>query len=340
MANYQLGPEAPRPFSVLTENHVRCHVELPYIPEHERYSFGEMHEKKMCELIHKYLELDTNDRLCYVGEPKGSLTSMLQSKFCLMEPITTVVPGHIHYEESPNHRMLPIKVANVGAEEFFHRAATSGSAPLFDKILLKDAVRYLEDPKKTFQDALKMLSDFGRIVIIQRPASMNTLPFFSDAKNRLMENDQSYLQIIKDLQSCNLDVQWDIECLPITMTKTHWYSMLKDRYPPQMEMVSPFEVTSGLRELSEGILKYGDELIEFRDRLLFISASRTLFSDTPHIARYGTPAHVSNPLPPASDNPMTYSMEVSKDMEVFVREKVKRERLNTASRGYKKVNKN
>lgn len=106
---HQLGPENPRPFAVLSEHHVRENIILPYIPDHEKYMFGAEYEKKMCELINYYLELNTHDQLCYVGDPKGSFAPVLQNEFCLLKPITTVIPGHIHYQESPNHRMLPFK---------------------------------------------------------------------------------------------------------------------------------------------------------------------------------------------------------------------------------------
>ncbi len=31
-----------------------------------------------------------------------------------------------------------------------------------------------------------------------------------------------------------------------------WYSMLQNKYPPQMEVISKYEVNMGIRELSEG----------------------------------------------------------------------------------------
>lgn len=109
MATYQLGPEAPRPFCSVSEAWSRW-LTLPQVPDYERFSFGPQYEKRMCQLVHQYLELDTDDRLCYVGDNKGSLVQLLQQEFVLVEPVTAVVPGHVHYEESPKHKMLAIKV--------------------------------------------------------------------------------------------------------------------------------------------------------------------------------------------------------------------------------------
>ena len=60
MAARHLTFEAPRPFSVLSENHVRTSLDLPKIPEHERFSFGSEYDKEMCRLIDKHLEV----RMC------------------------------------------------------------------------------------------------------------------------------------------------------------------------------------------------------------------------------------------------------------------------------------
>ncbi|KAK2158232.1 hypothetical protein LSH36_174g03055 [Paralvinella palmiformis] len=346
MANYQLGPESPRPFAVLSENYVHRHVDIPTLPPSELFSFGDDYERRMCELVHKYMELDTDDRLCYVGDPKGSLAEMLQERFCLLEPVTTVVPGHIHYEESPNHRMLPFKVPNVGAEEYFRRAADSGAAgPIFDKILFKDVVPYLDDPRRTYQDALGLLSEFGKLVIVQRPADMLTLPVFAEAKERLTKHERSYLRTIEDLQALRLDVSWDVECLPVVMAKSRWYAMVKERFPPQLEMVSNFEVTSGLRELSEGVLKYVDERIEFVDRLLFISASRPVFGDQlPLISRYGDgqaggarrtriAGDFSAQQSFVGEPRIRYEMSVTPDIDELIRDKQRRDRISNGRKG-------
>ena len=31
-----------------------------------------------------------------------------------------------------------------------------------------------------------------------------------------------------------------------------WYSMLKNKFPPQLELISDYEINMGIRELSEG----------------------------------------------------------------------------------------
>ena len=50
-------------------------------------------------------------------------------------------------QETPTHKTIPVKIAHVGAEEFFREEASSEQAPRFDKIILKDAIQYLNNPK-------------------------------------------------------------------------------------------------------------------------------------------------------------------------------------------------
>jgi hypothetical protein len=55
-----------------------------------------------------------------------------------------------------------------------------------------------------------------------------------------------------------------------------------------MEIMSDAEITSGVRELSEGILKYEGENVELVDRLLFISVSPSKLEEGfPKLHRYG-----------------------------------------------------
>ena len=69
------------------------------------------------------------------------------------------------------------------------------------------------------------------------------------------------MDIVQHLQNSRLDVQWELEIVPVRMRKRKWLAMMRDHYPPQLEIMSHTEVLGGLRELSEGVLKYeGDQV--------------------------------------------------------------------------------
>lgn len=326
MATYHLGPEKPAPFVVLSEGHVRRHISVPFIPDPMRYSFGEPYEKKMCELIHKYLELNTDDRLCYIGDPRGSFVPMLQERFCLLKPVTTVVPGHIHFEEGPTHRMLAIRVASVGAEDYFRREANKDDPVVHDKILMHDAMNYFDEHRLTFKNIKKCLAPGGKVLIIHRPGQMMTLPIFKEAQQRITDNDQPYEAFIRDLTATQLEVTWDVECLPIKMDRDRWYAMLHDKFPPQLENVSSFEVNLGLRELSEGIMKYSEGVIEFADRLLFVTGSEST-GQFPRVRRHSKMG-VESVVPPSArilGSGVKYQLEVTPEIQSLVKEKERSE---------------
>ena len=129
MSNKVVGEE--RPLAVISEEFVRKHLSLPVRDANERFSFGEDYDGAMCEAIDRHLEvsyatnndnpcdsvtydaeflqINTDDSVCYVGDTRGTFAPLLQSRFCILKPVTSVVPGHIHYEESPAHTMLPFR---------------------------------------------------------------------------------------------------------------------------------------------------------------------------------------------------------------------------------------
>lgn len=316
MASSFFGPESPRPFSVISEGYLNQFV-VPIFPEFERFSFGTSYEEKMYDLIHKYLDLGTSDRTCYIGDSKGSIAKDIGEHFRLLDPIMNVTPGHFNYLETESQKVLPIRVANVGAEEYFRQALhdKNKEQPIFDKVILKDAIRYFQNPRETYTNIMKCVSGYGKMLVMHRPSNLNTLPVFHDAKQRLEENEVPYMDIIQDLQSCRFDVQWAIECVPIVMPKRKWYSMLKEKFPPQMEILSDFEIAMGLRELSEGMMKYEGDVVEFVDRLLFITVSAAHAGNgLPRIQKYGS----SPALSFKETKNLKFSMEVTPDIKAMI----------------------
>lgn len=239
----------------------------------------------------------------------------------------TVIPGHYSYVETDTQKMLPIRIAHVGAEEYFRIQAKEKpeNRITFDKIILKDAIRFFENPIEIYENIMKCLNENGKLLIIHRPSTLNTLPVFNDAKKRLNENETPYMDIIKDLRSLDYDLQWDVECLPVLIPTKKWYTMLRSKFPPQLEIMSDFEMLSGVRELSEGVLKYEGEVVEFNDRLLFLAVTNPEQKNKgyPSVKRFGN----RNEAPVTEVKGLTYSMEVNQDVKQYLGARTK-----TASR--------
>ncbi|CAL1530317.1 unnamed protein product [Lymnaea stagnalis] len=275
MASAYLGPERHRPLAVISESYqTRLSVACP--GGGDGFSFGLEYEKKLQTLLDQHLELGTTDRLVYVGDARGSLAQTIADRFCLIHPVQTVIPGHFHYAETEDgYHVVPIRISHVGAEEFFRNLSEDEltDKPKYDRILVEDCVRYLAEPQATYKNMTASLTPDGKILIIHRPGELSTLPIFNDAKLRLTNSEIPYTDIIKDLQACRLDVSWELESLPVLMPKTKWLSMVKMKFPTQMEILSQLEIEAGIRELTEGVLKYEGDMVEFVDRLMFITAT-------------------------------------------------------------------
>ncbi|XP_069062961.1 uncharacterized protein [Pleurodeles waltl] len=100
------------------------------------------------------------------------------------------------------------------------------------------------------------LEDLGEMLLVHRPGSMITLPFFEKARKKLAEEDYPYMKVLECLSELGADVQWEIEHVPVITSKANWLSVVGRKGPPMPRMLSPHEVESGLEELRHGCLRY------------------------------------------------------------------------------------
>ena len=243
-----------------------------------------------------------------------------------------MIPGHYSYVETDTQKMLPIRIAHVGAEEYFRLQARENpeNRIKFDKIILKDAIRFFENPTEIYENIMKCLNENGKLLIIHRPSTLNTLPVSKDTKQRLYENETPYMDIIKDLRSLDYDLEWEVECLPVLLPTKKWYSMLRSKFPPQLEIMSDFELLSGVRELSEGVLKYEGEVVEFDDRLLFLAVTNPdqKTKGYPSVKRFGNQCEA----PVVEVKGLTYSMEVTEDVKKYLPTRPRKSNVKSAER--------
>ncbi|ESP03401.1 hypothetical protein LOTGIDRAFT_171491 [Lottia gigantea] len=329
MASSFLGPESPRPYSVISESYEPW-FDIPRFSGDEDFSFGEMYEEKMREYLYKYLDIGTTDKVCYVGEFRDSIVDILQDKFCLLTPVTMVIPAHFHYAKTSGNRYLPIRIKNVGAEEYFRKLSEQPDDKriLFDKIILKDTAHYLEEPQDVYRNIIKCLTEKGLLLIIDRPTPLNTLPISQLARQRFEDYEAPYMRILKDLQDSHLVAEWEIETVPIVIQKKKWYKLLKGKYPPRFQALSNGEVLSSVRELSEGVMKYHEPIVQFSDRLLFITACSPRNPLVyPNIQRYSR-----NDYMPFPGLQRKYELEVTPDLEQYVRPKETKKPENEMNR--------
>lgn len=107
----------------------------------------------------------------------------------MLEPVQNLVPGHFHYARTEKHKMVPIRISHVGAEQYFRTLADDQTCKpeakrILEKVLLHDACRYLTHPTDMYADIANCLKPDGILLIVHRPAELNTLPIFKNAQQR------------------------------------------------------------------------------------------------------------------------------------------------------------
>lgn len=224
------------------------------------------------------------------------------------------------------------RVPNVGVEDFFSNKGDyhTQDRTKFDKIIFLDTLRHLTDSKQFFSDVLQHMSELSKVLIIHRAAPINTLPVFDQALKRLHQYDQSYLKTIEGLKELGLEVFWEIESIPVITNKYKWFLMLKHRFPPELKIVSDSEILQGLRELSEGSMKYSVDQVEFLDRLLFITVQRP-------VQRYpllGRKLGIKEPI--FVGKGLQFELPVTSDIASIVEAKIQKEELKRAKSGFQR----
>ena len=329
MASNYLGPEKPRPFALISEEYQR-QLDIPNYPEEDQYRFGDTYEEAMFSLIHTHLELGTTDKFCYVGEKKGSFAPLIERKFCLMHPA---------HEISPTNSAIPAGQPSITynnltqltpVDEFFKNSASQCSTyqkKIFDRILLKDCIHLLTgNLYSLFSQIKECLNEEGRLLIIHRPGMLNTLPLPKQMIKEFEEKDIDIAPILNALQDAGFDVKWDIEICPIVMPKVKWLSMIQEKHPADLESSDDLTIRNAIRELTEGMFKYEGDMVQFTDRLLFISASPSLRGRAPLLTRYGSNGY--RPPPEVTEEDLKYNMPITRDIQHILENQKRKAKAN------------
>lgn len=282
------GPEKPTPFSVLSER--RVIDSLLTLDDDIKEASLDGYDENICHLMNKYLDIDCSDRILLIengsnSEDELKFSSIVKTwprnferQFCLVYPV--------HFLELKTSNLKDLKyyeVKNCQEPQVI-------DAPIkYDKIIVKNCLKYFESNySKLLKFILNLLNQQtnteNSLLVIQRVADLNTLPFYNRLKNEWYLNDAKYSPFIQELQKEYFSINWDIEVVKSFIeTKSNWYKFLKNKqtYPLPKEnsiinesTLDGHELIHGIRELDEGLFKYQvkDKPIELNDRLLFICA--------------------------------------------------------------------
>ena len=177
-----------------------------------------------------------------------------------------------------------------------------------------------------FSQMKAVLNPEGRLLIVHRPGMLNTLPLPRDMVKTFEAKDIDIGPILNALQDAGFDVKWDIEMLPVVMPKVKWLSMIQEKHPADLESADDHSIRCAIRELTEGMFKYEGDMVQFTDRLLFISASPALRAHAPSLTRYGSSGYRE---PPAlTEDELKYEMPINREIQEILNKKARVPRAN------------
>lgn len=150
----------------------------------------------------------------------------------------------------------------------------------FHQVLLKEVAHHLENRVSTFRGFYESIepspSDRPSLLIITRPQKDIDYPIWSDAKVVWAENQPSLEEFVSELEEAGFtDVSSDIQRYPCSIPLERWQAMVRNRFWSTFAGFSDEELDAACEAMPETERhRLHDGVIQFEDRLLFITASK------------------------------------------------------------------
>jgi hypothetical protein len=234
------GPETPRPFSVITEEALAAdrHLQMQTLVD-ENSVYSRDYDASVCDLINEYLDIDCSDEVLLVKSANFERDSkyreavknwprVLAKKFCLTKSV------HICFLVDSNeyefHEMdKDFNLTKISCKKCNYKK--------FDKIIIKNCLKYFESNFNFFREFFKNfiknpLQCKDCVLIMQRVADLNTLPFYDKIVGDWQLNDTKYTKFIEKMQKDYFTLKWNIEILKYNVrSKFDWFKYLQQKFP-------------------------------------------------------------------------------------------------------------
>ncbi|CAH1264527.1 Hypp3017 [Branchiostoma lanceolatum] len=263
------------------------------------YSLGDSHGDAILTLIDDQVGINPEHAVAYVGNYRGSFAPLLESKFALRKPVKRVHLG-VQSAAIPLRRSLPASAVYPNTQTDFTVVAgaspvkssgnflsDAGKAVPYDRVVFYDALGSVENTGSMFDHVANMLAKDGRVVIIHRPVGLCSLPLPTAGYKLPQETTVSSNRLTEELRANGfVKVTCEVRTVPVRIEKHRYLAMMREGFPPPMDRVKGRDLARGVRELDTRIR---EDLLEFRDRLVVISACAgrpSLWKKFDHRANY------------------------------------------------------
>lgn len=231
------------------------------------------------------LALAEDQRLADLGGGTGSFTELVVGR----------APRGVHAVVVEPSREMVCKAKERGLAtealdaEGFASAQHGEEVSLFDRILLKEVVHHLKDRVAIFSGLKQRLHEGGSVLIVTRPKHVHNFPLFEAAYAQWAEGQPDATEVVEELLTAGFATASVLDAVnghetvyPCTITMADWLAFIRRRGWSNFAAFDDSALEKGCEEVaalavgeeSASGVHYDGETLRFKDRLVFIRATR------------------------------------------------------------------
>jgi ubiquinone/menaquinone biosynthesis C-methylase UbiE len=205
----------------------------------------------------KKKKLNKTSKILDIGCGRGKIFGSLSRKFKLINKPIGIDPV-IHKDVD---KSIDFRSENIF--KFF-----KSSQNKFDLIMIKQTLHFFNKDKriKLINICKKKLKKNGVLIIFSLVTENNQIPCFKLMKQKLNRGLERDSRMIKATSKLLIDYQIDIFKFKVSITKSKYIQMLKQRYISCLINLNRYQISNGINEIK----KLFDKKINFVDKLISI----------------------------------------------------------------------
>lgn len=209
------------------------------------------------------LNLRNDDRLLDLGGGTGIYTRAILELVGLQQPVTIVDPVAEMLAQVPS--TLPVERVEMDA------LAYSRMPGVFDKVLMKGAVEYVDDKAELFSNLHTKLSRHGVLLVVNTPPSIDH-PLFESARDRSRTWYVDSQLLLELLEEAGFEVELESLDYESAIPRYEYFQMIRERYLSLLASFTDEELEAGIAEIEDTLVD--DHALEFTDRFDFLTAAK------------------------------------------------------------------